>query len=192
MSRQEIICWIDTEFSGTDPHSDEVLEVAGLLTDMHGEVLSPSYHALLYIENLSAVIQHCDAPVQAMHDASGLWEDLWLKPSKDTLTVDAELSTWLAQYTDDDDIKYLGGNTVTADRNHLAASFPTFYAQLSYRSIDATSLAIFLRLHVNGGITPLYHKEPKHRALSDVHDAVREYQHYVALQKELQRASSAS
>lgn len=185
MNRREVICWMDTEFSGPDPNHDAILEVAGLLTDTDGNVISDSYHALLRVQNLPQVIEDAGIHVQKMHEKSGLWEDLWCDNALTTTAVDNAMCAWLMQFTDAEDIKYLGGNTVTLDRNHIAAAFPKFYQKLSYRSIDATSLAIFLRLHMNGGQHPVYRKAPKHRALSDVQDSIAEYQYYVALQKEL-------
>lgn len=184
---REVICWMDTEFSGPDPYRDTLLEVAALLTDTSGSVLSDSYHALLHVDDLPSVIAQANQTVQTMHERSGLWEDLWLGITKPIQTVEQELSGWLAEHTDPEDIKYLGGNTITLDRNHVQAAFPKFYAQLSYRSMDATSLAIFLRHHFNGGRNPVYHKTPRHRALSDVRDSVAEYQHYVALQQEMSK-----
>lgn len=189
MTRQELICWIDTEFSGPDPNCDTLLEVAAIITDMHGIVISDAYHTLLDVPDLPTVIAHADTKVQTMHDASGLWEDLWNCSTKSLPTVEDELCAWLQQFLTTDTICYLGGNTVTLDRNHLATAFPKFYRMLSYRSIDATSLSIFLRVHANGGTQPIYHKTPSHRALPDVYDAITEYQHYVKVQQTLHSTS---
>lgn len=72
----------------------------------------------------------------------------------------------------------VGGNSLVLDREFVRAAMPTFYARLSHRSIDVTSIALTVQA-VTGRPTLGYRKQGRHRALPDVLDSIREYRHYV-------------
>lgn len=172
---KESIVWIDTEFSGTSPESDELLEVAALITDLKGNIISEPYHSLVSVTNISSIISKSVDKVKIMHEKSGLWSDLWNKKSKTTEIIDKEMVRWLETNCEEKTILYFGGNSVTTDRNFIASNLPKFYSMISFRSIDATTLSIVLS--ANSGF-PKYFKNPKHRALDDVKESILEYQHY--------------
>lgn len=172
---KESIVWIDTEFSGKSPESDELLEVAALITDLQGRVISDPYHSLIEVQNLSTVIANSDDKVKRMHEKSGLWSDLWSKKSNTVDFIDKQMVQWLDTNSDGRTVFYFGGNSVTTDRNFISVNLPKFYKRLSFRSVDATTLSIVLSAN---SIFPKYFKEPKHRALDDVRESILEYQHY--------------
>lgn len=172
----EYIVWIDVETTGTDPERDEILEIGSLVTDIEGNKLGDPYEALFTVKNLSETMVKASETVQKMHETSRLWLDLWELDTKSAAVVDKEMLEWIKPFVDDDIILYFGGNSITLDRNFVKMNLPEFYRNISYRSVDVTSLSIAIQSNssVQG-----YRKYKQHRALSDALDSVEEYRHYM-------------
>lgn len=174
---RELIVWVDVETGGLDPDTDPLLEIAAIITTMEGEKVSPSFNKMLSIGNLSEVINNAPDNVREMHNTSGLWKDLWREKTYPLNVVDEKITNWLKENTKEEETLYFGGNSITLDRNFVKTYLPNFYKNLSYRSIDATSISLVLQSNLN---IQRYSKKQKHRALSDVKEAIREYKHYLS------------
>jgi oligoribonuclease len=173
--KNQYIAWIDVETSGTSVELNELLEVAAILTNMDGTVVGQPCETLIQVSNLSHVIATADPMIQVMHNQSGLWHDLWHKPSIKNHKADVLFTRWLQNLVDEKATVYFGGNTIVLDRNFLSFHLPRFYQHLSHRSIDVTSLS--LAIQSNAGVLG-YEKGKKHRALMDAQDSLREYKYY--------------
>lgn len=171
----EVIAWTDVEASGVAIDEDELLEVGSCLSTMEGKPLGHPCEALLRVPNLAQVIENTDPLVRTMHEASGLWQDLWLRPTLDPSQVDELFTQWLNHTVPPGATVYLGGNTVTLDRNFLARKLPRFHGRLSHRSVDVTSLSLVMQ---STGVVPGFAKRNLHRALDDALDSLEEYRHY--------------
>lgn len=172
---QDRILWLDVETSGTSPESDELLEVGAIVTDMAGNFPTRPFSMLCEISNLSQVIASSDEAVRNMHESSKLWNDLWSEETFSRRTVDRELSSYILEYSYGERI-YMGGNSITLDRQFVRANLPISYSLISYRSVDVTSIS--LAVQSNSSI-PGYEKTKEHRALADVYDSIEEYKHYL-------------
>lgn len=174
----ELILWIDVETTGVDPYQDSLLEIGAIFTDMSGKIVSEPFTALVHIDNISHVIRHTDATVQKMHDDSGLWLDLWKEKTYPYSVVETKMLEWLKDTINlfDDPLIYFGGNSISLDRSYILRYLPAVYHHISHRSIDVTSISLFLQSNtfISG-----YHKSKDHRALLDVYDSIREYQYYL-------------
>lgn len=181
---QEAIVWIDAEFSGTSPHSDELLEIAAIITDLSGRKIGQSFQALFDVKNLSKVIAESSDLVKEMHDKSGLWFDLWNSSTESFRKVQDEMLQWIDSILEKDTLIYFGGNSITRDRNFVEINLPKIYLRISHQSVDVTSMAIAFKANVSISKFP---KEHKHRALSDVKESIEEYCYYVKYLKSLER-----
>lgn len=185
---KEAIVWIDAEFSGTSPQADELLEIAAIITDLRGNTIGYPFEALFGVQNLSEVISRSSEIVQDMHDKSGLWFDLWNKTADGSVPkVEERMLEWLSEQIEDDVTLYFGGNSITKDRNYVEIHLPRVYSRISHQSVDVTSLAIALKANAKASS---FAKEHRHRALSDIHESVQEYRHYVKFVSKLERLAT--
>ena len=165
----ELIMWIDAETSGLDPDVHDLLEVASILTDMNGNVLSTRpFHALVKPHSLSQVLSNAEDSAHAMHHQSGLWIDLWNAESVNLNSIEDEFVVWLNDHVESDDVIYFGGNSITLDRRFVNINMPRIYERLSHRSVDVTSIALFMKADPSS-------RRRRHRALCDVLDSIEEY-----------------
>ena len=109
--------------------------------------------------------------VRDMHDATGLWERL---PLGSPLTeVDAKLHEYISQFSAPR-ASWLGGNSITLDRNFLRANLPQSFSHLSYRSIDASTVGGLAKAWF--GVT--YEKKLLHSAFSHIMESIEELRFY--------------
>lgn len=166
------IIWIDVETSGDNPDLHDLLEIAALMTTMDGNVIGSEYEQLLSVSNLSDVMSKADPHAYEMHEASGLWMDLWNNRNiKSREVVDSELCQWIDSKRLKDATLLFGGNSITLDRNFVRSNFPMTYSRISHQSIDVTSLSKALAQWVSA--RP--HVKSKHRALSDIRQSIADY-----------------
>lgn len=169
----EFIMWFDVETTGLDPQSDVLLEVAAVLTDMHGDIVSTPFSAVIYHRDVSRVVGLCDAVVLSLHEKSGLFSEMWNAPQDNTVPgVNTMLSQWLDHYVDDDDVIYMGGNSLGLDREFAKMYLPDVFSRLSHRNVDMTSVSLFL---TRNGHSPFFVKKRCHRALLDIMDSLDEF-----------------
>ena len=173
---EKAIVWVDVEAAGTLSGTDQLLEVAAVLTDMEGDLLADPYSSLVTVKSLTRVIEESDDVVKSMHEKSGLWRDLWTAPSRCPEVIDEDLQQ-LLEAVPRETLLLFGGNSPHLDRMYNELYFPGFNRLISHRSIDVTTLSMVLQ----GGLeAPMFRKANRHRALPDVWDCIAEYQHYLA------------
>lgn len=168
------ITWIDTETGGLDEGKDNLYEVAALVTDRNLNILDPNGFQMVvhYPKEKVAALRSAAFPVvQEMHDKTGLWDRL---PSGSPLEeVDAKLHEYVSQFSEPG-VSWLGGNSITLDRNFLRANLPQSFGHLSYRSFDVTTIAGVAKAWY--GLT--YEKQLLHSAFSDITESIAELRFY--------------
>jgi len=170
----EKIAWIDVETSGEDPETDHLLEIGCVMTDMSGNNSENPLSILVKHNELKHIIDTCDDTVKNMHEQSGLWDSLWFDDNTVKLSkIEEILMHWLGE---ENAMVYFGGNSPYLDRRFLMFNFPRFYGKLSHRTIDVTSIGLFLKHNFN--IVPFF-KKRSHRALADAYDSIEEYKYYL-------------
>lgn len=175
-----MLIWIDTETTGLDPETDELLEIALVVTDddLH-EVAR--FRSVLKQENFQP--SALDDFVLEMHVKSGLIDDLkkaeFTVEEIEDLLVDF-LSTQYGEY----ELKTtpLAGSSVGFDRAFLKVQMPRLEQLLSYRTVDVSSIKEL----ANRWNRPLQKKRKKemsgngiaHRALDDILYSIEETRYY--------------
>jgi oligoribonuclease len=177
----EAILWLDVETTGRSAEHDLLLEVAAVLTSMSGELYESSYfHSLVGGPRLAQAVAISSPLVRQMHERSGLWSDLWRTGPRAVQEVDEHMKGWLTSLLQRHGLSsatiYVGGNSLTLDRNFMESNLPDSYSLLSHRTVDVTSVSLFLQ-----GLfgAPAFQKATSHRALDDVYSAINEYHHYM-------------
>lgn len=162
-----LLTWIDLETTGLPNLSEhmvyehEILEIAMVVTDdEYNEVDSLQ----LVISYDIDIMDICDDFVREMHTKNGLFEDC----------IRSDVSLLSAQNKCIDFLKGLGiqkgesplcGSSTFLDRAFLDAQMPLFNEFLHYRTLDITSVSIFLD---SVGYDAQLKKSSSHRAMDDI------------------------
>lgn len=168
------ITWVDVETGGLDESTDKLYEVAALVTDRNLNILDPEGFNMVvhYPKDQIESLRNASVPfVQEMHDKTGLWERL---PNGTPLSeVDVKLHEYIAQFSEPKS-SYLGGNSITLDRNFLRANLPLSFGHVSYRSMDVSTVAGLAKAWF--GVS--YEKKLLHSAFSDITESIEELRFY--------------
>ena len=159
------IAWIDVESTGIDASKQKLLQVACLVTDGELNLLDDEGFSaeIFYASNeVAALKSNVDDYVLNMHTQTGLWDKL--PYGRPLAEVDSELKKYLAQFVGEKEA-YLGGNSITLDRNFINAYLPVSGDYLHYRSIDVSTIAILAEEWYHG---LSYEKKYLHDAKSDI------------------------
>lgn len=160
--------------TGLDLSTDELVEVAVVITDYELEPVHPGF-AVVIAPSESALAGMGDF-VRQMHESSGLLDELAHGMSLDE-AEDAVIA-YIAEHVPAAGQAPLAGNTIGTDRAFLARDMPRVDAHLHYRSVDVSSIKElvrrwFPRIYFNAPA-----KNGGHRALADILESIRELEYY--------------
>lgn len=137
---------IDTETTGVDAYGGDVLlQVAAYVTDDRYNILDDEgvEFVFQFSEEEVAYMRGSALPVvRDMHDATGLWGRLSGSEAVPYSEGDDKLSQYLSSFNTES--LYMLGNSITLDRNFMAQFLPKSFALLHYRSLDVTSVRLFM------------------------------------------------
>ena len=173
-SSADRLVWIDCEMTGLDLTSDELVEVAVVITDYDLLPVDPGF-AIVIKADQSAVDGMNDF-VRQMHTKSGLIGEI---PNGVSL-ADAEYAVleYILRFVPTSQTAPLAGNTIGTDRAFINKYMPRVDAHLHYRSVDVSSIKElakrwFPRVYFNAPS-----KDGGHRALADILESIRELDYY--------------
>ena len=141
MANGDRMVWVDCEMTGLLPESDELVEIACIVTDADLNELDAG---------ISLVIKCNDAPLAAMdefvvnmHTESGLINEIPLGISLES--AQAQVLDYIKQHVPEPRKAPLAGSSVYVDRGFLAKYMPELDAHLHYRLIDVSSIKELVR-----------------------------------------------
>lgn len=167
------LIWIDLEMTGLCPQTDNIIEIATVITDSELNVLAEG--PVFAIHQPDAILQQMDSWNQRQHRSSGLYERV---QQSTTDMREAELGTleFVSQYVPRGKSP-MAGNSICQDRRFMARQMPELEAWFHYRNFDVSTLKeISRRWYADS--CPVFSKTSSHLALSDVYDSIDEMQHY--------------
>ena len=136
-ARNDRLVWIDLEMTGLDPRSDEIVEIAAIVTDAELNELDAGISLVVCPPDLS-ILEGMDDIVVRMHTESGLLEDI---PAGITLAdAGAAVLAYVQGHVPEPRRAPLAGSSVYVDRGFLARYLPELDEYLHYRLIDVSTI----------------------------------------------------
>jgi oligoribonuclease len=175
MPSGELLIWIDLEMTGLASATDEIIEIATIVTDKELAVLAEG--PVLAIHQPDEVLARMDDWNQRQHRSSGLIERV--RASRIT-TSEAERRTleFLTALVTPGSSP-MCGNSVCQDRRFLARQMPQLERFFHYRNLDVSTLKELARRWAPQ-LTQSFNKESAHLALADIRESIRELRYYRA------------
>jgi oligoribonuclease len=173
MANHEYLIWIDLEMTGLMPDTDQILEIATVVTDKDLNIVAegPS----LAIHQSEEVLARMDAWNQRQHGGSGLLARVRL--SRMTI-AEAERQTLLFLTTHvPPGLSPMCGNSICQDRRFLARLMPELEKFFHYRNLDVSTLKELARRWMPQ-LQPGFAKQSAHLASADIHESIKELRFY--------------
>lgn len=168
------LVWIDCEMTGLDLASDELVEIACIVTDSD---LTPVDEGVsCVIRAGEAALANMPEVVVSMHTQSGLLPEI-----PGGITVEQAQSLVLEYVTSHVPTARkapLCGSSIYVDRGFLAKFMPDLDAYLHYRVVDVSSLKELVRRWYPKVYYSAPEKTGNHRALGDILDSIAELAYY--------------
>lgn len=174
MGSRDVWVWLDLEMTGLDPQLDQILEVSCILTQPNLiQIGAKPFSEVVHHDN--AVLENMSEWCIEHHGESGLTQSV--RDSQLTLSeVERQLVQYVNEYTLEEDVLYLAGNSIHTDRQFIKNDMKGFDSLLHYRMIDVTSVGLVAE---SIGIEP-YSKDVPHRALEDIIGSINELKYYIS------------
>src|SRR5579862_5856073 len=134
MSNADNLIWIDLEMTGLVPETDDIIEIATIVTDKDLKVLAEGPE--IAIHQPEAVLARMDDWNQRQHGSSGLLNRV---RASQTGIADAEqrtldfLASWVPAGASP-----ICGNSICQDRRFLARHMPRLEKFFHYRNLDVS------------------------------------------------------
>jgi len=167
--------WIDCEMTGLDVDSDELVEIAAIVTEADLTEVDSGISLVIRPGDLSILDGMVDV-VRDMHTNSGLLDEI---PHGIPLAdAEAQVLAYVRQHVPDARKAPLAGSSVYVDRGFLARYMPDLDAHLHYRLIDVSSVKEIARRWYPRAYFASPEKNGNHRALGDIRESIAELRYY--------------
>ncbi|WP_196902524.1 MULTISPECIES: oligoribonuclease [unclassified Cryobacterium] len=168
------LVWIDCEMTGLDLDSDELVEIAVVITDYDLNIIDPGLDIVIK-PNDSALANMGDF-VRDMHTSSGLIEEI--PNGVSAAEAEFEVLEYVLKFIPADQKAPLAGNSIGTDRAFLSKYMPRLDNQLHYRNVDVSSIKELARRWYPRVYFNAPAKDGGHRALADILESIRELAYY--------------
>lgn len=176
----ENMVWMDLEMTGLDPDTNQILEIATIITDKNLNELALG--PVFVIHTPLSVLSGMDAWNTSHHLSSGLWQralDSTTSIEQAQAQTLAFIKSWVPERKSP-----LCGNSIGQDRRFLVRGMPELEAYLHYRNIDVSTLKELAKRWAPA-IAAGHIKRNEHLALSDVRESIEELRYYRRFMGEL-------
>ena len=167
------LIWIDLEMTGLNTITDQIIEIATVVTDLHLNEIAEG--PVLAIHQPEEIMDGMDEWNTTQHGESGLTERV-LESDLSLQNAEKQTIDFLEEYVGAG-ASPMCGNSICQDRRFLARQMPVLEAFFHYRNLDVSTLKI-LASSWAPEIAKGFNKESNHRALADVRDSIAELIYY--------------
>lgn len=172
-AQEGLLVWMDMEMTGLDPDTDEVLEIATVITDKNLEIVA--HGPDLILGQPPERFAKMDQWNRDQHTKTGLWPAV-LASTITRESAEEQTLAFLRQFVSERKSP-LCGNSVWQDRRFLYRHMPKLEAYLHYRIIDVSSVKeLAVRWYPEDA--KKFSKNSSHRALDDVIESIEELKFY--------------
>ncbi|TFC15175.1 oligoribonuclease [Cryobacterium algoritolerans] len=168
------LVWIDCEMTGLDLGSDELVEIAVVITDYDLNIIDPGLDIVIK-PNDSALANMGDF-VRDMHTSSGLITEI--PNGVSAAEAEFEVLEYVLKFIPAEQKAPLAGNSIGTDRAFLSKYMPRLDNQLHYRNVDVSSIKELARRWYPRVYFNAPAKDGGHRALADILESIRELAYY--------------
>lgn len=165
--KMSLLTWIDIETTGLPELSErkvyehKILEIAIVVTDTYFRLVDSIQ---LVIAHDAEIVNICDEYVRNTHTENGLFEDC-MRSELTLSEAQAQCVEFLKRSGVPKGQSPLCGSSIFLDRAFIAAQMPILSEYLHYRSLDVTSVSLFLD---SLGFDAELKKSSSHRAMDDI------------------------
>ena len=167
------LIWIDLEMTGLDTTTDQIIEIATIVTDWWLNEIAEGPE--LVISQPRDVMDAMDSWNTRQHGESGLTARV-LDSSLNLAAAEQQTLEFLARHVAAG-ASPMCGNSICQDRRFLARQMPELERYFHYRNLDVSTVKI-LAQNWAPEIASAFKKESSHRALDDIRDSIAELLHY--------------
>ena len=162
------LVWMDLEMTGLDPNTDQIIEMATVITDPELNIVARGPELVISCgqERLEAM----DEWNRNHHKSSGLW-DLCLESSRTTQQAEEQTLAFLKEHTVALQSP-LCGNSIWQDRRFLVRHMPLIDQFLHYRLVDVSTIKELAKRWYPS--LPPFNKKAGHRAMQDIEESIAE------------------
>ena len=170
--RSDLLVWLDAEMTGLDVDSDQLIEVALMLTTSTLSVVAVG--PTVVIHQSDEVLAGMDEWNTTHHTQSGLVARV-RESTLDMAAAERVLVDWLAGWVEPGSSP-MCGNSIHNDRMFLRTQMPRLHDHFHYRDLDVSTLKILAQLWEPQ--LGRYEKAMAHRVVEDMLDSIGELRYY--------------
>lgn len=168
------LVWIDLEMTGLSIESDEIVEIAAIVTE--SDLTEIDQGISLVVKPSQSALDNMDDFVTNMHTESGLITEI---PDGITLQeAESQVLDYIKKHIPEQNKGHLAGSSVYVDRGFLAKYMPDIDKHLHYRLIDVSSIKELSRRWYPKVYFNSPEKTGNHRALADIRESIAELRYY--------------